>query len=319
VKKPRIKQGLPVEKKTIFAAVFIVVILLSAVAGTNFVNFGKANPFSPSKYSGEMAPPANATPPSITIIRPINNKIYNENFVNLTLNAVVGQAPHSLSSYVFRHLALTEVYYEADWLENETVVDGTSEFSYVYNSSGTSENFYGRTTGSYSCDLKLEGIPEGNHIITVNAIERGYYFYVEGGLSFKFYSFSISAISSVTFTVDTTPPEVSILSLENKTYSTSDVPFSFNASEPVSQITYSLDGEENVAITGNTTLTGLANGDHTLTVYAKDEAGNVGTSETISFTVNVLPVTLIAAVSGASVTIAALGLFCYFRKRGSKL
>jgi hypothetical protein len=53
-----------------------------------------------------------------------------------------------------------------------------------------------------------------------------------------------------------------------------------------------------------------------LTIYAKDEAGNVGTSETILFTVDVpFPTTLVVAASGASVAIVGIGLFVYFKKR----
>jgi len=40
-----------------------------------------------------------------------------------------------------------------------------------------------------------------------------------------------------------------------------------------------------VTITENTTLTVLSLGEHSLIVYAKDTAGNTGTSETIYFSV----------------------------------
>jgi hypothetical protein len=41
--------------------------------------------------------------------------------------------------------------------------------------------------------------------------------------------------------------------------------------------------KKNVTIAGNTTLTGLSSSVHNLTVYAWDEAGNIGSSETITF------------------------------------
>ena len=79
------------------------------------------------------------------------------------------------------------------------------------------------------------------------------------------------------------------------------------------QITYSLDGEETVTINGKTTLTGLANGDHNITVYAKDEAGNVG-SETTYFSVEVpFPTTMVIAPV-ASVAVVGVGLLVYFKK-----
>jgi hypothetical protein len=51
-----------------------------------------------------------------------------------------------------------------------------------------------------------------------------------------------------------------------------------------STVTYSLDGKANVTIAGNSTLTNLPDGSHSLVVYANDTAGNMGKSETIFFT-----------------------------------
>ena len=44
-----------------------------------------------------------------------------------------------------------------------------------------------------------------------------------------------------------------------------------------------------MTITGNTTLTGLPEGSYNLTVYAKDSARNIGTSETIYFSIDQKP------------------------------
>jgi nitrous oxidase accessory protein NosD len=121
--------------------------------------------------------------------------------------------------------------------------------------------------------------------------------------------------STVIFTVDTIPPLILILSPADKTYDTSNIPLNFTVSESVSQITYSLDGEENVTITGNMTLSKLANGDHNLTVYAKDKAGSVGASETTYFSVDApFPTTLVIAPI-ASAAVIGLGLLVCFRKR----
>ena len=87
----------------------------------------------------------------------------------------------------------------------------------------------------------------------------------------------------------TAPPTISIVSPENKTYTVNNVSLTFTVSEPTSWIGYSLDEQANVTITGNTTLTGLFDGTHSLIVYAKDTAGNTGASETIYFTAIPLP------------------------------
>lgn len=82
----------------------------------------------------------------------------------------------------------------------------------------------------------------------------------------------------VSYAPDTTPPTITILSPANTTYSTTSVPLTFTINEPTSWIKYSLDGKANVTITGNITLTSLANGSHNVIVYANDTSGNVGKS-----------------------------------------
>jgi multisubunit Na+/H+ antiporter MnhC subunit len=121
----------------------------------------------------------------------------------------------------------------------------------------------------------------------------------------------------VNFTIDL-PPKISILSLENKTYNASNVTLDFTVNEAISKVTYSLDGQENVTVTGNTTLTGLSKGAHNVTVYGWDVAGNAGASETIYFNIEMpepFPTALVIAASIASMAVIAIGLLVYFKKR----
>jgi hypothetical protein len=87
---------------------------------------------------------------------------------------------------------------------------------------------------------------------------------------------------------DTTPPSISILSPENKSYTVKDVPLTFTVNETASWIGYSLDGQANETITGNVTLT-LSDGLHYVVVYANDTAGNMGASGPVYFTVDTTP------------------------------
>jgi parallel beta-helix repeat protein len=115
------------------------------------------------------------------------------------------------------------------------------------------------------------------------------------------------------------PPFLFMVCPENKTYPTSSVPLNFTVSGPNSWIGYSLNGNENVTITGNTTLSNLSAGSYSLTIYAADMFGNIGASETVFFSVEVpFPTTLVIAASGASMAIAGVGLFMYFKKRKPK-
>ena len=97
--------------------------------------------------------------------------------------------------------------------------------------------------------------------------------------------------------LDITFPTISILSLENTSYPLGNLSLTFTVSEPTSWIGYSLDGQENVTVAGNTVLEGLFVGSHYLTVYANDTTGFTGTSETIYFRVEAsFPTTLVAAI-----------------------
>jgi len=117
--------------------------------------------------------------------------------------------------------------------------------------------------------------------------------------------------------IDDLAPSIEFLSPKNQTYAASSVTLNFTVNESA-HLSYSLDREENVTITGNMTLTGLANGNHNLTVYAKDEAGNTGVSEIVAFTIAVpepFPVVLVTAVSVAAVAVAGAVLLFYSRRR----
>ena len=118
--------------------------------------------------------------------------------------------------------------------------------------------------------------------------------------------------STVNFSIDTIPPEVVILTLENKTYLTTGIPLNIIVNDD-SQITYSLDGQENMTFVGNTTLTNLPRGEHNVTVYAEDVVGNVAVS-TIRFIIEPFPIVLVAA-SAITVAAVATGLLFYFKKR----
>lgn len=84
----------------------------------------------------------------------------------------------------------------------------------------------------------------------------------------------------------TVPLVVAVVSPENKTYAAGNVSLAFTVNKPALWMGYSLDGQETVVITSNTTIAGLANGLHNITVYAKDKFGNVGVSDTIQFIID---------------------------------
>jgi hypothetical protein len=129
---------------------------------------------------------------------------------------------------------------------------------------------------------------------------------------YSVFSDVLSASSTVNFTVDTTAPNVSVLSVQDKTYNSSNIPLVFEVNETTSLITYVLD-KRVYTVYGNASLTELQNGKHQLIVYATDEVGNAGNSETIDFNVavpltpqmayGVLPPMAIVLIGGLSVLI----------------
>jgi hypothetical protein len=113
------------------------------------------------------------------------------------------------------------------------------------------------------------------------------------------------------------PPKISILSPVNQQFNESSVPLLFTVDKQVSWLGYSLDGQDNVTVTGNTTISELTNSLHNVTIYAEDTFGNEGASETIVFTVafETFPTAPVAAASAATVAVVCISALFYFKKR----
>jgi hypothetical protein len=248
-KQPSIKQGLPVKKKTLLPVAFISILLFSTVAATQFINLAQANPYGErGEVEGVVPAPEGTVPPTISILSPENDTAYASNTVPLTLNV---STPES-------RFVVTEIYYMASWLSSGNV-------------------FIKNQVSQVRSPINLTDVPEGSRWLWVYAVATGpghatrEETLLDGFVTITYYvDYVITGSSFVNFTVDTTAPSILSLSVENKSYATSDVPLNVTVNEPVSQITYSLDGQANVTAAGNTTLTGLPDGNHYVKVYAKD-------------------------------------------------
>jgi hypothetical protein len=123
---------------------------------------------------------------------------------------------------------------------------------------------------------------------------------------------------SVVFTIDTTSPTITNLSIGNQTYSQNNITLSYSTNESPSWIGYSLDGKANITLAGNTTLTELTKGPHNITIYANDSLGNIGRSESVNFKVDSPSqssgfIALIVGVPVAAAVFTVL-LVVYFKK-----
>jgi hypothetical protein len=278
------------EKKPLITAAFLSVFLLSAVAGTQIVHLGSANPYIYNCGTvTEVSPPSGTLPLSILISSPKNDTAYASNDVSFTFVVSIPSNfnPNNVNiiySYV------TEVYYRASWQQlRDTAVYLPSKGD------------------NLQISINMTDVPEGSRWLEVYATATV--------LTMDIVSYKLTGSSMVNFTIGTTPPIISALSVKNEAYSASNVTLNVIVNEPVSQVSYSLDGQEKENIAGNTTLTNLPYGEHNVTVYATDMAGNTGTSETIYFSVEEpFPTTMVVALA-ASTAVLGAGLAVYFKKR----
>jgi hypothetical protein len=223
---------------------------------------------------------ANYTKPEISIASPLNKTF---NTLPLPLSFTV--------SYRYPIASNVAIHYSIDGKDNIAIS------STIGSSTKSGERIF------TPYNLEINNLFDGSHNLTVYA-KITYFHYG-----------SSSTSSSVEFTIDTSPPTISGLSIVNKTYDTNTIPLNFTINEPASKITYSLDGEANVTITGNTTLSNLSYGTHNITVYATDAAGNKGSSETVHFIIaKPFPTVLVVAASAVSAAVIGAGILFYLVK-----
>ncbi len=273
------------KKQTCIAALFSA-LLVSALAGILLVNSAAANPvYQKGGYT------------TITMQSPQQNHAYSPN--NLAIEFTVKTNVQEAYPYCYVLDGSWEYLSASVWnnflkvnqtLISEVVMSGDSpapEYS----------SFPLSTEYTWDCSGTLPRLSEGTHSITIYCRHAVYY-----------------PLLIVYFNVST-PPVVTVLSLENKTYGATGVPLDFTVSKPYSSVAYSLDGRENVIVTGSTTLTGLSSGEHSVIVYAWDALGSVGASETIFFTVAEPFPTALIAIASVVVAAVGIGLLVYKKRR----
>jgi hypothetical protein len=234
----------------------------------------------------------------IRIESPKENTSYINGTINLCFNATI-YGPNNITK------GLSVASYKGDWMEKDAWVP-------YPNTADHFQNFL-------QFSVNVTDIPFGEHSLNITAHARGEF---EDKSNFK-YMFSLNKTSSINFSVRTNPI-ITFPSFENVTFTNSSLPLNFTVDHIVSEMAYSLDGQPSVSISGNTTLTGLSNGQHNVTIYATDEDGYTGTSDTLLFNVNAPQstefsvVTLVIAFVVVVVIVGA-GLLVYFKKLKRKV
>ena len=293
-------------KQITLTLTLILALLFSAVAGAKLAK--KVEAYPPYEPDAESAI-------TISVSSPEDNKLYNTKAVKLDFYVTVGEnTTHSL---------ISKICYETDWRkENKTVFSYGGYFLRdLWVQLSSPRTFIDPVSKSVQ-SLELTDIPEGNHSIRIYATVWHYSSIEKLESVFESYlqyhDLTMASRSvTVFFNVDTVPPKIVFSSPKNVTHNSSDVSLDFTVDELCSKCSYSLDGQDNVTIAGNMTLAALPNGEHNVTIYAIDEAGNTGVSKTIYFTVDVpepFPTTLVVA-SVATVAVVGVSLLVYFKKR----
>jgi hypothetical protein len=257
---------------------------------------------------GVVAPDNKTKPPTIQLYFENNTESRN-NSLSIPIYINVGDSSTAQSR------RLEEIYYQADWLSSNTTI--YKFIVSIYNSSNYKPP--NPTITYLSTTINLTDVPEGNHKITLYANETGEYrsskYSSSANYTFNYYyGFRIIGASTLNFTVDTIAPVISSISIENKTYYSANLPLSFMVDDESSQFQYSIDNQSNVTLTSNTTLAGLTDGSHTLTIFATDSFGNVGI-EAVTFTVTPFSITIAVASAIALVVGIVIALFLIKRHR----
>lgn len=265
-------------KRQTLVLTLISALLLAAMAGSQLNSFVKGN-----VMIGIVMPAINVISPTNTTYR-TNNLSLRANFITITTGLYDGGPRYeNTRSFTYR--------LDGKHPENITITEfdiGINPGAYVF----------------FEGYILLTDLAEGLHNLTVRA-DFSY-------SSFDPYDPSLhyaGAESIVYFRIDTIPQNISLLHPENKSYFVG-MPLEFGIDEPALWIGYSLDGKENVTIIGNMTLLGISVGQHTLTLYANDTAGNPAVSKTITFKIADLATPLL--ITGISVF--AVGSLVYFKK-----
>ncbi len=270
-------------------ATLIFVLLSSILCASIYMEPVKANPFGMETDYTAL--------PVISISSPSNSTF---SLNNVSLNIVVSK-PNAwlIHGGMNARQMLKSISYQ---------LDGQIYGPFVANS-------YLESPFNYS--MKLTDLTEGEHSLKVCAEATGWF--IEWHDLWE-REVSITASSdTLYFTVEKNVPAVTVAPIENS--STPYVLLNINVNCTASRIVYSLDGLENQSFSGNTTLTGLSNGLHNVTVYAWNLDGNVGASETAFFFVQVSEsfpiVPIVGAGSLVSVAAVCVGVF-WLRKRRSQ-
>ena len=189
-----------------------------------------------------------------------SNQTYNTGLLTLYVN---------FRGWIFGNVGFS-MSYSLDGKENETVPLEDHYFGFFQQRGHPDRNYW---DGS----VALPTLSNGSHCLTVY-LECTWETGDSAGSHFN------KSFDSETVHFAVLSP-IALLMEKNQTYNTTEIPLDYHINGATSQIAYSLDFHANVTVTGNTTLTGLTEGTHTIIVYANDTLENVTNIDINTFTI----------------------------------
>jgi hypothetical protein len=267
-------------------AIVVAIVIMIILQSTGSI---QANPYIYDyKVERTVGAPVGTKPPVITVLSPENQSINSPN--NLYLNFSVSiEKPNNLS------LSVTKISYKGSWQSTKTEIERASEYA-----------------------VNLTNIPIGPRWIEITAIATGVLdsrTVIDGFHKTVYYVYCTTSSSSIVhFTVGDIPKILSI-SVENNTFNSATVPFDITFDGPIKKAYYDLDNQGNVTFCGNTTLAGLGNGHHNITIYSIGEDGIVSYPKIVYFDVEAsLPFSIIIIITSFLITTAIFVSLLFYRR-----
>jgi hypothetical protein len=278
-------------------ALFAVVFAVSMLIGIQAVKLVGANPYGVNWDTEIPAPPSVKL--DLKIASPIDGAVYTNGTLDVCFNVTLID-PNSLADSLYMS------FYKGDWMKDA-----------VWCPFMVKSNVW-HSTDFLPFNFTIIEVPYGHHSLEISPTAQGTF--IRNGTA---YHFHLNKTISVNFFMRSNPV-IAFLTNQNTTSTNSTFPVNFTIDHPVTEMAYRLDGQESVPITGNITLSDLPNGQHNVTVYATDEFGYTGKSNTLLFNVNSPEVgefSLVPSVAPftiAAIALTAAGLLVYSRRRKGK-
>lgn len=251
--------------------------------------------FFPANATNPITRPHASAPEGVdinfNIQHPIEDTPYFDGKITAIFNVTIN-GPASINGQPLnKHLGFT--YYQGDWMLEKEFCSPTI----------LTEDFH-------SYNFSVSSIPSGQHTIEFTGNAQGDFVLANGSSV----AFSMEKSVSVNLLINEYIA-IEFLLPQNYNSTSSSFPLNFTVDRPVTEITYTLDNQEPTSISGNTTLINLSNGRHTVTIYARNEFGHTGTSDTLIFNIDAsepFPVGLF--VVAVAVIIVCAGIVVYLKK-----